>query len=332
MIPLKVVIPLLLLVPLTVWFMGVRKYNFMEARDIPENELRPEFASPVERRIADLLATPEIEEPQEEEPVMPEINVGDFQISPGLEEYRADSEFGAPALLNLGQRLQAAGQVQRALLAYERVLDSSPTGTSTQQEAEAALANLKEVIPMWNPDPTASVALQIHLDTARTPESLAGTITTLTELIRVSSGSQSQPKFRIISSPKPSHKLPSLPVAIWLTIPGEDPEKPSLAIATVTPKSDEELDSSLTHGVYRLLSKRIELIAQLTPPPALLQGEDPENAIVNKITRLAWKQILSTPFQSLEAGPPSDFVEEAANAETESETESETNAAPAEGE
>lgn len=310
MVPLKVVIPLLLLIPLTVWFIGTRKYNFMEARNIPENELRPEFASPVNHGIVDLLNSPQEPSPKEDAPTMPVIAVGDFQTSPALNEYQAESELGALALMNLAQRLQAAGQVQRALLAYERVLDSTPTGTSTQLEAETALADLKEIIPIWNPDPEAAIPLQLHLNTARTPESLTGTITTLTELIRVGSGNQAQPEFRITSSPLPNQQLPSLPLAIWLTIPGEDPEKPSLAIVTVTPQSDEELDSSLTHGVYRLLSKRIESIALLTPPPVLLQGEDPENAIVNKITRLAWQQILATPFQSLEAGPPSELPTE----------------------
>ncbi|MDQ8191111.1 hypothetical protein [Roseibacillus persicicus] len=304
MIPYKAAIPILLLTPLAIWFWGIRKYDFMTPRAIPASELRPDFASPVNREIADELAPLAQSPPETETPSIPEIDPGDLMVSPGLDEYMKDAHLGAPSLLNLAQRLQYEGQLQRSVLAYERVLDSTPSGGTSQSEAEAALAALKTSLPLWNADPAAATQIKVHLGTARTPESLSGALATLSELIRVSSGNLCQAEFQIITSPEPSQPLPALPVAMWLTMPSEDPEKPSFAVVTVAPKSDEELNDRLTHGLYRLLSRRIVAIDKLTPPPPLLKGEDPENAIVNKLTRLAWKQVLETPFQSLEAGPP----------------------------
>ena len=247
---------------------------------------------------------------------MPEIDPGDFQTAPGLDEYQDSAELGAAPMLKLAQKLQNAGQVQRAVLAFERILDSTPSGGSATIEAEEALVNLKATLPRWNSDSSAAVALEIHFDTARKPESLDGAIATLSELIAVGSGNQCLPSFQIHLSDPPALPLPALPVAMWLTVPGEDPEKPSLAVVTLAPKSDEDLDARLTHGLYRLLARRVTSVGQLSPLPPLMEGEDPENALVNKVTRLAWKQILATPFQSLQAGPPSETPSDDADGES----------------
>ena len=330
MVPLKFALPLLFIIPLVVWFSGIRKYDFITARDIPASELRPAFASPVDREIAGMATAGAASTTGEDEPELPEIDPGDFQTAPGLDEYLSDAELGAAALFQLAQKLQNAGQVQRAALAFERILDSTPPGGSTRAEAVEALAPLKAGLPLWNSDPQASVPLQIHLDTVRPPESLSGAIATLSELVMVGSGNQSLPSFQIHPSDPPSELLPSSPVAMWLTVPSEDPEIPSLAVVTLIPESDEDLDARLTYGLYQLLARRITSIAQLTALPPLQQDEDAENAVVNKVTRLAWKQILATPFQSLESGPPSEVPSEESASESAPDSSPDTESAEAE--
>lgn len=320
-VPYKFAIPLLLAAPLVCWFWGSRKYDFMTPREIPVSELRPEFASPVDREVAALLneRSPEPEQPKA--PDLVKLEIGDLQTSPGLDEYRAQAGAGALALLDLAQRLQNSGQVQRAVLAYERIQDSTPAGSSVQKEAEIALGNLKTELPMWHADPDARLPLQIHFDTARPPETLERAIATLTELLTIGSGNLCRPTFHILTSPPPSTPLPSLPAAVWMTIPGEAPDKPSLSVVTVTPQSDKDLDHHLTSALYRLLCRRLRAIGSLTEPAALAVGEDPENAIVNRITRLAWKEILTTPFQSLEAGPPGEVLSEESDGENDERVE-----------
>ena len=303
-VPYKFAISLLILVPLTLWFVGTCKYDFMTPQDIPANELRPGFASPVNPEIADAVTSPARLSKRPEQPAIPEIDPGDFQISPGLDEYQTFAHLGAPSLLQLAQKLQNAGQVQRAVLAYERVLDSTASGGSSQEKAQASITTLKTSLPRWNPDPQAAKPLRINLSTARDADSLLGTITTLTELIAASSGNQAQPEFVILKSDSPTLALPALPIALWLTISGEDPEIPSLTVVTITPPDDSTLNDITTHALYRLVSRRLESIGGFTLPPEFEEGENPENALVNKVTRLGWKRILATPFQSLEAGPP----------------------------
>ncbi len=302
----------------------------MTPRVIPANELRPDFASPVDSGVRALVnegltppKTPEV-------PALAQIPFGDLLISPGLGEYQEKAQLGALPLEDLGQRLQNAGHIQRAALAYERVLDSTPAGTPIQEKVTQTLANLKVVLPPWNADPSTAIPLQIHINTARTPETLTGAITTLTELISVGSGQLCQPSFHIQSAPQPKHELPSLPLAIWMTLPEEDPEKPSLEVVTLAPDSDDNLDAELTTAVYRLLARRISAIGNLTPLPDLTESNDSEQAVVNRITRLAWQQILTTPFQSLQAGPPILVPEEEPENASENTTEEESESEPTE--
>lgn len=276
----------------------------MTPRSVSASELRPEFASPVDREIIDSLTSRTDEPPDTDAPSLPQIEFGSIGTSPGLDEYLADSQQGAQALLDLAIRLQNAGHIQRAVLAYERILDSTPAGGSPRLEAEETLANLKISLPIWNADSESAIPLEINLSTARAPETLQPALTALTELITIGSGNLCQPKFQIIPSSPPTQNLPSYPIAIWLTVPGEEPDKPSLAVITIAPQSDEEVTQKLTRGIFTLLKRRIESIGNLSTPLPLSEGEDAESALVNRITRLAWKQILETPFQSLQEGPP----------------------------
>ena len=302
-IPYKYAIPILVIIPISVWIIGTHKYDFMTPKEIPANKLRPDFASPVNREIADSVTArhPPLSEP--ETPPLPKIEMGNLQTSPDLDEYLLDSESGSAALLHLATRLLQAGQVQRAILAYERILDSTPHESTHRTEAETSLQNLKPSLPLWNPDPSAALPLTINLSTARDPESLSQSLLTLTKLIRAGSGNLCQPKFQINSAPKPTVELPSLPIALWLTIPGEDAEKPSLAIVSVSPQSKDDLEDALIRALFQMLQSRIQTIGNLTTPIFPNNNPSPQNALLNRITRLAWKQVLQTPFQSLEKGP-----------------------------
>lgn len=294
-VPFKIAIPLILLLPIVVWFVGTQKYDFMTPRNIPLAELRPAFASPVNRELADSLKPPPEPEP---EPVAV-IDPGNLFTPPVLEQYLADASKGPAALLQLAEKLQNEGRIQRAVLAYERILDSTPAGGQERVQAEEALASLKTSLPAWNSDPGAALPLTIHLVSARTRESLQPAIAALSELIIVSSGNLCRPIFEIVEAPAPSESLPALPIALWLTVEGEDPTNPSLTVLTIAPETEDSVDSRLTHALYRLISRRLKNDSEITEPPALLLADDPEKAIVTKLTRLTWQKLLSTPFQTL---------------------------------
>lgn len=319
-VPLKFAIPLLIILPLMIWFWGTRKYDFMTPRVIPESELRPDFASPVNGDLANSLQPNEQEAPPPKPAPIPDLDPGDFQVSPSLAEYRAYAEDGTPALLKLAQGLQNGGHIQRAVLAYERIIDSTPPISLEREPAEQALASLKVSLPRWNVDPEASIPLTLNLLSARNEESLQPSLAALSELVTTSSGGLCQPVFVLKSAPQPSIELPALPIAFWLTVDGEDPEVPSLPVVTLAPASDAELDRDLNLALYRLLARRVQENRNLTPIPVLQEWEDPEVALVSKITRLSWQRLLKTPIQSFSDEAivlPNEDPQEEENAENE---------------
>lgn len=280
------------------WFLGTRKYDFMAARAIPEGELRPDFASPVNGDLVSSLRLIEERPPAPAPAPIPDLDPGDFQVSPSLAEYRAYAEDGTPALLKLAQKLQNDGHIQRAVLAYERIIDSTPPNSLERAPAEEALASLKVSLPRWNVDPAAAIPLTLSLVSARSEESLQPSLAAISELLTTSSGGLCQLSIVLQSAPEPTVELPSLPAALWLTVEGEDPEVPSLPVVTIAPASDAELDEALNLALYRLIARRIKESRSLTPLPAIVEGENPETALVSKITRLSWQRLLKTPIQS----------------------------------
>ena len=299
-IPLKISLPLLLIAPTAVWFWGTQKYDFLTPRDIPEHELRPEFASPVNSDIVASLH--KLRQPKEEPkpPPIPDLDPGDLLTPPSLSEYQQYAEQGAPAILKLAEKLQNEGRIQRAALAYERIIDSTPVTSIEREQAEVTLEALKTTLPLWNIEPNEAVPLTINIVTARSEDSLQPSLAAISELIAVSSGGLCRPNFALQVSPTPSEELPALPIVLWLTVAGEDLEAPSLPVLTIAPSADTELDSRLAFSIYRLLARRIEENRALTTPPPLLQTENPETELVAKITRLSWNQLLKTPLQVFE--------------------------------
>jgi len=306
MVPKKIAIPLLILFPIVIWILGTRKYNFMEPKPLSAEEIRPDFAAPPNRELVKSLSPFGDPPPEVPTPTIPRIELGDNFVSPSLSEYQADSHLGAPSLLQLGEELLAKEDQVRALLAYERILDSTPTGGKGATQAETAITKIKTKLPPWNPDPATRLALQVHLSSARDPSEFEAIASVITEISNSSSGHLCETQCVVETSPAPSQELPSLPIAIWITVPGEDPGKPSLSAVTIVPGPDENLDEKILQGLYRLLTTRAKMVGGLTPPSPLLRGEKATDSILFRITRLTWEKILNSPFQSLEQGPPSD--------------------------
>ncbi len=302
-IPLKIALPLLVVIPLAIWFAGISKYDFLTPREIPANELRPKFASPVNRDIIDSLRVNSEPEPPLPPP-LPEILPGDLAVSPALDAYLKDAPTGAPSLLQLATTLENRGQIQRAFLAYERIIDSTPAQTSFYEHAEGVISSLKTNLPVWNPDPSAAIPISVHIATARPAESFSSSLTILSELIAISSGGICLPHFEVAVSPQPLTPLPSLPAAVWFNIAGEDEKNPSLSVVTIAPKTDSEFEDKLLRAVYQLVSRRLEAIDQLNPLPPLNPEDSAQEALVNRVTRLAWREVAGTPFHSLEAQSP----------------------------
>ena len=133
-IPIFITIPSCILVALVVFWLGSKDKNFMDPPSPEElveianewEKSRPNIPPPKPVNVA-LLADSTPAEPKPTN-VTPEKTVetippGDFQQAPSLAEYGAYGDKGADAMIQLATLLETKVQYQRALLAWERVID-----------------------------------------------------------------------------------------------------------------------------------------------------------------------------------------------------------------
>jgi hypothetical protein len=236
--------------------------------------------------ILEVLGNPEEEK---EEPEIPEItgaDLGDLEASPGLGSYRDFGKKNSPQrLLELSSTLRARGQFQRALLALERVVDTSNADSKVIDEAATGIAALTPTLPRWNIDVTAEISLTLNIGSARTPsESLKKAALEVADLIRKSSSDQLEiiPK---ITSSESSDAPEDSPVALWLATNSEAPA--SSAVVTLKISDDESaMIDEFAIAVFQAV--RGHLARQGYPNPLPLRASGRDYLSVH-VTRLMWR-------------------------------------------
>ncbi|MEM9080337.1 MAG: hypothetical protein AAGC74_06555 [Verrucomicrobiota bacterium] len=297
-VPLFIAIPLLFIVPVLVWLLSTRGYDFMTPRELSEAELRPTFASPADPELVAALETKTAPTPPEPSaPPLPRIPLGDLEKAPAIDEYRMESAIGAQALLVLANELLDEKQPQRALLAFERIIDSTPPGGPERHEANLALPSLIAELPPWNDDSTKRTPITLNCSTSRPEEELLPAIRSLRAFLQHASSQLCDIEFTLIPAPEPEAPLSSFPIAVWLTIPGEDPDQPALPVKTFNPSPDAGIALPLAKTIYHLLSTRVRNIPDLTPLPPIPEETEINKLFLTTITRLTWQTLLTTPFQ-----------------------------------
>jgi len=236
--------------------------------------------------IAEVLGNPEKEDEVPEIPEVTEADLGDLEASPGLGSYRDFGKMNSTQrLLELSSTLRARGQFQRALLALERVMDSSKADSEAIGEAATGIAALTPTLPRWNIDATAEISLSLNIGSARAPsDSLKKAALEVATLIRESSSDQLEiiPK---ITSSKSSDALEDSPVALWLATISEEPA--SSAVVTVKVSDDETAAiEELALAVFQAV--RGHLVRQGYPKPLPLRASGRDLLAVH-VTRLMWR-------------------------------------------
>jgi hypothetical protein len=249
--------------------------------------------------VAGVLGNPE----EPEEPVIAEISdldLGDLEASPGLDSYRDFGKKNTPdRLFQLSSTLRARGQFQRALIAFERVLDSTKAGPEALAEAAKGISALSPTLPRWNIDPTSEVSLTLNIGSTRpASDSLKGAALELATLIRKSSSDQLEiiPK---ISNNRKKDAPDDSPIAIWLGTGGQDPA--STSVVTLTPSEDETLAlDEISLALFQSVRSHLAKLGYPLPPPVRATGSE---LISTYITRLMWQDFALSLKKQQEADP-----------------------------
>ena len=118
---------------------------------LAEIRARVEASVPQPNHPDDAVSTPPAPPPPP--PVVdapPAQNLGDLGKPPALDDYTDLAANGAAALMERATALESVGESQRALLAWERVLDSTNPEKTEAETAIAAIQRLRPTLADWN--------------------------------------------------------------------------------------------------------------------------------------------------------------------------------------
>ena len=279
-----------------VWWYGTRKADFLtppgnakladdRARveaslpqpDHPENSVAVPVAPP------DPLPSPAVEDPK------PPLVLGDFSTPPSLQEYAEYAPKGAGHLMDLAVMLEAEGEPQRTLLAWERVLDAGKADEAQTAAAITAIKRLRPTLPLWNTDRSKAIAITLHAGTGKKNAKALTPILeeTARELEHASAGI-----LKVTATVTPgrdnlSAKTPS-PVALWLTGPGKSAV--STPVRSFTVGSQKTWHDDLLKTSFLLVSGYLAHESSQSPP-GMAPGDKPLDALTFQITRFQWQEL-----------------------------------------
>ncbi|QUE49563.1 hypothetical protein KBB96_11830 [Luteolibacter ambystomatis] len=298
--PLYIVLPLVAAVVALIWWQGTLGYDFVSPP--PEQKLaqaRAEAARDFSGNApADAPRRPAVNgqaepvEPAPDTPQEPEIDLGNLETSPGLQSYAVETPKGSDHLVKLATALEAKGAFQRALLAWERVIDHAqpqPDPDSIAQ-ALASVKRLRPTLPAWNIDPEDSIPIVIHAGTGQaTATALKPILDDVAREIAVASKGILTVTVDIAVGKKMPNPTGPAPVALWIS--GAAKDAPATEALSFTVENPAHLRSQVFATVYGLVGGQLKRKTAYAPLSELPSGEDPVESLNCRITRLCWREL-----------------------------------------
>ncbi len=277
---------------------GISRHDFLtppSEAQLAENRARVEAALPQSDfpddavSVPAVLVRPNLPPPPPEPPKKPAVELGDLTKPPALGEYLDAAPKGTAYFVELAGELEANGQFKRALLAWERVLDTGRPDPVLAGKAVAAINRLRPTLPAWNENRDAAIAITLHAGASKTS---AKTLTpvlveTARELERASAGILKINAIVTSSRSQVKAKRPA-PVAVSLKGPGKSQSTEMLMITTGSSKS---LRDDLFKTVFELIRGHLDDDPSRSPPAPLVEGADPRVALHSHVTRLHWQEL-----------------------------------------
>jgi hypothetical protein len=264
-----------------------------EAR-LQEIRIKVESSLPRADQLDDAISAPIVmaaPEPPPAPPVeaKPPVDLGDLRAPLALQNYGELSPRGAEYLIELATALEEQSELRRGLLAWERVLDLTKPDEAQSATAISAIKRLRSTLPEWNSKPETATVLTLH---ASTGKKLAKPLMSILESVardleRASSGIVKVKTSVMIGKTSSANKGP-VPVALWLT--GSDRKNSTTEVLSFTVDSAETLRHDVLKTVFQLIRNHLSNNTAYTPPAEWVDGENPQEALNFRITRLCWSE------------------------------------------
>lgn len=297
-VPPLAVIPLCLLTVAGMWWHGTRHQDFLTPpapnrldavrtaiqKSLQESNVTHVSANITSTRRHDPIPPPEVLEPK------PPINLGDLKTEPLIDEYADLVGKGSAHLIDMAVLLETEGEFQRALLAWERVLDSGKPEPTQVVAAVQAIKRLRPTLPEWNADPSKRIAIVLHAGTGRRMStSLKPALETVAKEIEKASSGILQVGTKITVGKESRRTTNPTPVALWLA--GTAAKSRSTEVLSFTVSANKPLADELLKTAFQVIRGFAGRGIQRNPPPGLTEGETAPEALANHITRMLWRDL-----------------------------------------
>ena len=217
----------------------------------------------------------------------PPVQLGDPTMPPALDEYADRAPRGASHLIEIANRLEDENHDARALLAWERVIDSAEATPTEIRAAIEAVARLRATLPPWNQSPGGALPVMIQAGTGKkSAEALEPVLLQAAAgLQRASSGILSV-SVKVNAGPDIDIDEGPVPVAIWIT--GPEGSAHSTDVRSFTVATPESLEHDTHRTLHLLVQGHLRNAPQIKRPPPPPDDGDPRSALDTHITRLQW--------------------------------------------
>jgi len=218
------------------------------------------------------------------------LEFGDLAAAPGLTEYSEHVPKGAAFLIRLAAMLESQGEMQRALLAWERVIDSTEATPAELEEAGDALERLGPNLPQWNIDPEGDLDILLQFGSTRTiDETFSRVAQDVADFLRESSSDIVAVVPRITTSQFPDAPARS-PIALYFTGPlGADSAQSNVRSVNPPPDDPAAIRRDILQQVYVLVQGHIATLESIRIPQPPTHPEEPERDFRRRLTRLHWQ-------------------------------------------
>lgn len=218
-------------------------------------------------------------------------DVGDLLSAPGLDSYASFAEKGTTHLIALATLLETKGELQRALLVWERVVDMASTDDRQYDTAIKAIQRLTPMVPNWNIDSTSTVVIMLDAGCDRdTAKILRPILEEAASILTASSSGILKVEAKIHERPSPAKDSAKLPIAIWFSgVAVNSAQSATVSIPSVY-ADPAQMRSTLLFSIYKLIREDIDAKTAFTPPRDASSGQDPTALFPVAITRLAWQE------------------------------------------
>ena len=211
---------------------------------------------------------------------------------PRLDEFADIARDDPGKLPALAAEYENRGDFPRALLAYERIVDSTALTGDVLASSLQAVRRLRAKLPPWDARPDGARVLTLHAGTAENNAArIEPVIARLAaEISRASHGILSVQPLIHRGPARPHGDLPP-PVAVW--IGGADHDSPTTLVRSIALEGEDESWADIGRSCFELIAEDLAKKSRLRVPlPAAT--DDAAIFFSDRVTRLAWETIGSS--------------------------------------